>query len=114
MSKQTYWNHNGKFNALAKDLQDLIPSEGPVVNPRKNKKLEKYRKAVNCYYDLYNNGLCNRASQFTRVFGLRSSEYRYTRSYSYMECLYAEVEEVMDKIVYDAAIEQGLVAFVEI
>jgi hypothetical protein len=31
-----------------------------------------------------------------------------------MECLYAEVEEVMDKIVYEAAIEQGLVAFVEI
>ena len=48
----TYWNSNGKYNALAEQLQALIPAEGAVAQPRKNKKLEKFRKAVNCYYDL--------------------------------------------------------------
>ena len=103
----TYWNSNGKYNALAEQLQALIPAEGAVANPRKNKKLEKFRKAVNCYYDLYNNGLCNRASAFAKVFGIAARDYRYVRSWRYMDCLYRETEEVMDKIVLEAAIEQG-------
>ena len=109
--ENTYWNRNGKYNDLAEKLQALIPIEGAVENPRKNKKLEKFRKAVNCYYDLYNNGLCNRASSFAKVFGIPTREYklfgRYTR---YDQSLYIETEEVMDKIVYEAALEQGFVS----
>jgi len=109
MSKfeNTYWNHNGKYNELAEKLQALIPAEGAVANPRKNKKLEKFRKAVNCYYDLYNNGLGNRASAFAKVFGIASRDYKYARSWRYMDCLYTETEQVMDKIIYEAAVEQG-------
>ena len=109
MSNTTYWNRNGKYNDLAEKLQEMIPIEGPVANPRKNKKLEKFRKAVNCYYDLYNNGLCNRASSFAKVFGIRSRDYKYIgRGYRYMGALYIETEQVMDKIVLEAAIEQGI------
>ena len=103
----TYWNSNGKYNDLAAKLQELIPMEGAVERPRKNKKLEKFRKAVNCYYDLYNNGLCNRASSFAKVFGIAARDYRYVRSWRYMDALYVETEKAMDTIVLEAAIEQG-------
>ena len=107
-SKMTYWNSNGKYNELAEKLQALIPFEGQVSRPRKNKKLEKFRKAVNCYYDLYNNGLCNRASSFAKVFGLPAREYKLSGRYTrYDASLYADTEQVMDKIVYEAAVEQG-------
>ena len=106
--ENTYWNHKGKYNELAEKLQALIPVEGAVANPRKNKKLEKFRKAVNCYYDLYNNGLCNRASSFAKVFGLPAREYRLIGKFlRYDASLYADTEQVMDKIVYEAAVEQG-------
>jgi hypothetical protein len=103
----TYWNHKGKHEELAQKLQALIPIEGEVAQPRKNKKLEKFRKAVNCYYDLYNNGLCNRASSFAKVFGIPARDYRLRNSYRYDNSLYADTEVVMDKIVWEAAVEQG-------
>ena len=42
----TYWNSNGKHEALAQQLQALIPAEGQVAHPRKNKKLEIGRAHV--------------------------------------------------------------------
>ena len=66
---QTYWCSKGKYPELNEALQKLIPAEGPVANAKKNRALEKFRKASNCYYDLYNNGLCNRATEFRGVFG---------------------------------------------
>lgn len=108
--QNTYWNGNGKYHALGNKLREMIPDEGQVPNPRKNRKLEKFRKAVNCYYDLYNNGLINRASQFSKVFGISARQYRYTGSWRYMDCLYDETEKAMDQILIEAAIEQGLVS----
>ena len=55
----SYWNNKGKYQTLSDKLSGLIPDSGSVKNTSKNRKLEKYRKACNCYYDLYNNGLCN-------------------------------------------------------
>jgi hypothetical protein len=106
---KTYWNSNGRFQAAADALQALIPSEGSVADTRKNAKLERFRKAVNCYYDLYNNGLCNRAREFHTVFKVASSLYRnYGRHYSYSQQLYRLTEEAMDVIIEDAALEQGI------
>ena len=34
--KNTYWNHNGKYQNFADYLNTLIPTEGSVTNPRKN------------------------------------------------------------------------------
>ena len=69
----TYWSRSGKFQTLAEQLRGLIPDSGACVNPRTlNKFLEKFRRMNNCYYDLYNNGLCNRRPEFARRFTLMS------------------------------------------
>ena len=108
--KELYWNKSGKHELLAQQLQKLIPWEGSVPEPRKNKALEKFRKACNCYYDLYNNGLCNRVSEFRSVFGIASSTYKEPwRGYGrYSEALYRKTEEAMDLIVLAAAKEQKI------
>jgi hypothetical protein len=103
----TYWSSNGKFQATADKLQALIPRSGSVENPRKNAALEKYRKAVNCYYDLYNNGLCNRSAEFRVVYDIPSSYYgSYGRGYGAQ--LYVMVEIKLDAIIAAAAEEQGI------
>lgn len=65
----TYWCQKGKHEALDKELRKLVPSYGKVENADSNPALEKYRVASNCYYDLYNNGLGNRAEEFISAFG---------------------------------------------
>jgi hypothetical protein len=108
--EQRYWVSNGKHEALAATLREMIPASGSVLRPRKNKALEKFRKACNCYYDLYNNGLINRAREFAGVFGIASSQYKYTIRYPTFDSrLYTRVEAKMDEIVLDAALEQGLI-----
>lgn len=106
--EQTYWNNAGKYQETADALQALIPDSGAVSEPRKNAKLEQFRKAVNCYYDLYNNGLCNRAAQFRAVYGIPASYYGSYRS-GYGAQLYVMVEEKLNGIIEAAAAEQGIV-----
>ncbi len=103
---KTYWNQTNVHMGLANQLQAMIPVEGAVANPRKNKALEKLRKAVNVYYDLYNNGLCNRGKEFRGVFGFAAGNYKYAR-YEYSDLLYFKVEAAMDDLVLAAAKEQG-------
>lgn len=103
----TYWNSKGKYMSTIAQLQALIPIEGAVASPRTHPKLEKLRRAINCYYDLYNNGLCNRASEFARVTGIAAGKYKMDR-YSYSPTLYKLLEERMDAIVADAAAEQNI------
>lgn len=104
---KTYWNHDNMHMSITDRLQALIPACGSVSEPRMNKALEKYRKAVNVYYDLYNNGLGNRAKEFRNVFGFASSQYK-IRPYEYADLLYFKVEAAMDDIVIAAAKEQGV------
>ncbi len=58
----TYWNNNGKYQAKADQIQDLIPLEGTCDDP----KLETMRVLINIYYDWHNNGLgnTNRVQEF--------------------------------------------------
>src|SRR6056297_3140104 len=72
--ENSYWTGNGRHQDLLTQLECRIPDHGQVDNPRKNRRLEKLRKAINCYYDLYNNGLMNSAAQFRKVFGIPSSQ----------------------------------------
>lgn len=106
MSKQrTYWEGHGTLQKLYTKLQKLMPLENSVKHPRKNKALEKLRKASNCYYDLFNNGLCNRATQFRQVFGFSGREIEKSLQYN----LYCEpLENTMDDIILAAAKEQGI------
>lgn len=111
IQEKTYWSGNGKYEVLIKNLQKLVPDNGTVKNPKKNRKLEKFRKAQNCYYDLYNNGLCNRASEFARMFEIASSMYKQTGRYGseFSIIFYRKVEEKMNEIILEAGIEQGLI-----
>lgn len=117
MAETTYWNNNGKYENLNKALYSLIPESGPVVNPKKNRALEKFRKAANCYYDLYNNGLCNYAKSFYSVFGIRSADYRYNglnRNFLYGQVFYDMIENKMNEIILAAAKEQMIRPDVEV
>mgnify|MGYP005862502081 CR=1 FL=1 len=106
-----YWDKEGRYEDAAQELFKLIPQSGSVDHPRKNKALEKFRKACGCYYDLYNNGLCNRMSEFRTVFGFAASPFKQPwRGYGRFDRpLYLKTEEAMDKIVLNAAREQGVI-----
>lgn len=90
-------------------LEKLIPSEGTVPNPYKNKSLEKFRKAANAYYDLYNNGGGNRPQSITKLFKVRLTDYRLSKQYDYSKELYVRVEEQMNLIIEAAGKEQNIV-----
>lgn len=96
----TYWNNKGKFQTQSDLLDTLVPFEGEC--DANSPKLERYRQASNAYYDLYNNGGCNRGSDIRRIFGI--SIRRFMNKYSKQESLdaQAKVEAKMDKIVNDA------------
>ncbi len=106
---KSYWNSKGGYQHIADMLCDRIPAEGACTNPRtKNKALDKFRRACNCYYDLYNNGLINRHAEFRRMF---PDVYMYKGTYGYeiSETRLQTLEEEMDAIVFAAGIEQGLI-----
>ena len=52
----TYWTGKGVFEKLKNKLGKLIPDSGEAATD----KLNLYRTMANLYYDLYNNGLCNK------------------------------------------------------
>ena len=99
----TYWGNKGKHQSLADKLQKLIPDEGSVPEPDKNPKLERLRVAINCYYDLFNNGLCNRAREFRKVFGFAGT-WIAKQGFPY----HAPLEQKMDEFILAAAKEQGI------
>lgn len=119
MTENTYWNSTGKYQHFADELNLLIPMEGEVDQPRKNRKLEKFRRASNCYYDLYNNGLDNRLGEVNSVMGVAPTPYRRikwiyiasgkaVKRYYFTEEFYNVIEARMNEIVVAAAIEQGI------
>ena len=97
MPEDSYWCGNGRHQALADDLQPLIPNMGKVKNPRKNKHLEHLRVVSNAYYDLYNNGGGNRPSQIYQYAGKRSVNHRY---------VHMALEFYLDFVILSAHAEQ--------
>jgi len=71
----TFWGNDSDLTPLSEKLEALIPAEGSVPNPKKNKQLERFRKASNCYYDLFNNGLGNRNREFAAIFKVPAMQY---------------------------------------
>lgn len=108
----TYWNKKGKYVRESDILWDLIPISGSVASPRgANKNLEKYRKACKVYYDLFNNGLGNRASAWSPIFGFPARVVKdHLKYYGFSSWdshpLSNKIEEVMDKVIEDAWEEQ--------
>lgn len=115
--EKTYWNNNGNLAELNAKLEKLIPVSGSVAKPWKNKELERFRKASNAYYDIFNNGGCNRMKSISKIFGtevtFRLRQLWENRRYFNMdhgwERIHAVTEPKMDELILAAAREQGLV-----
>ena len=75
----------------------------------KNKNLDKFRRAQNAVYDLFNNGLCNKRGLFLQIFGWaptqRDCNHAARMQWSRWE---DRVEEVLTPIIIAAALEQGV------
>lgn len=104
------WGINIGFKHLADKLNELLPLEGRCEKPMSsNKHLEKFRRAQNAAYDLFNNGLCNKRGLFNNVYGwapTQSSTYYASKdTWSQWE---DNVEEILTPIIINAAKEQGV------
>ena len=102
--ENSYWDHSGRFQNVADKLNELIPMQGEVGGGRKNERLEEFRKAQNQYYDLYNNGLCNRHHGFKQRFGVAPYQALHYNNPKY----HAIINKKMDQIIIMAAAEQGV------
>ena len=104
------WGCNQGFSHLNNNLNDLLPFEGRCEFPNsKNKALDKFRRAQNAAYDLFNNGLGNQRALFKSIFGwsvgVRDTSYATKMQWSMWE---DRVEEVLTPIMLEAAKEQGV------
>lgn len=109
----TYWESKGQYQNLVEELTKRLPPFDSVPNAKtSNKHLEKFRKAQNCYYDLYNNGLCNKAREFSIVFRIPGVPREIKQNYRYNTLVCKTTEELidakMDEIILAAAKEQGI------
>lgn len=111
-----YWNGNGRFQTLVAKLQARIPLSGPIEDVKANPKLEKFRRASKVYYDVFNNGLCNRGREFRPIFGFAAGDYRLPRDSRHQiqgqidfDRIVEPMDKVMDRIVIEAAAEQDLI-----
>lgn len=101
-----YWDGDGTYQWAYEQLNKLIPAEGSVHNVAANPALERLREAANCYYDLYNNGLCNRARQFYAIFGFSGKKItNFPVGGSYWEQM---LDRRMDLLIIAACMEQGI------
>ena len=113
--ENTYWNQLGTHQNLARELGALLPTIGEIKGP-KTRALEKFRKASNAYYDIFNNGGCNRGAQIQSIFGFGMTSmsepyrdgYRNTRRYNW-NAIHKKVEPIMDQIILAAAVEQNII-----
>ena len=107
---KTYWSNAGKHEERQNKLEKLLPASGEVPNANLHSALEIYRVAANCYYDLYNNGLCNRAQEFRKVFGFSAVKLTQRNhrglGYQLTQELIDRTETRMDEIILAAYAEQ--------
>lgn len=99
-----YWNSNGKYQELGDKLMELIPDIDEVENPEDNPKLERFRKLVNAYYDLYNNGGGNENRRASYYFPQAVS---FAKNDDWDSC-YEITEPIMDEAILEASEEQGV------
>ena len=102
------WGVNSGFKHLQEKLDELITFEGRCENPMsKNKHLEKFRRAQNAAYDLFNNGLWNKKALFKNIYGFAPSVPSWTTKEMWNQWS-DRVEEVLTPIIIAAAKEQGI------
>ncbi len=102
------WGVNSGFKHLQEKLDELIPFEGRCEFPNsKNKHLDKFRRAQNAAYDLFNNGLCNKKALFKNIYGFAPSVPSWATKQMWNQWS-DRVEEVLTPIIIAAAKEQGI------
>lgn len=104
------WGVNSGFKHLQEKLDELLPLMGRCEFPNsKNKALDKFRRAQNAAYDLFNNGLCNKRALFNSIYGfapgVRDTNYATSMTWKHWE---DRVEEILTPIMLEAAKEQGI------
>ena len=105
---------NENLESVVNKLNDMLPAWGSVTNINKNRCLERFRTAQNVVHDIFNNGLMNRGKQLKvlklKIWELPLDYYRggeliqpanWTR-------IQEIVEPQMEKVILDAAKEQGI------
>ena len=107
---QNPWGVNEGFKDLSEKLDELLPMMGRCEFPNsKNQALDKFRRAQNAAYDLFNNGLGNKRSLFQNIYGwsvgVRDTSYAHKSTWTHWE---DRVEEVLTPIILEAAKEQGI------
>jgi hypothetical protein len=109
--ENTYWNSNGTHQALANELMKLVPASGEIKGS-KNKALDRFRKASNAYYDIFNNGGCNRGRSIGKFFeGVMfyiQHYHRFNFGRVNWDRIHMITEPKMDAIILAAAAEQGI------
>ena len=95
-------------------LDEMIPLEGSVRNVNKNKALERFRKATNVVYDIFNNGLGNKGKSL-KVLGLKKYELpleEYRGGELLMRANWERITEIVtpiyEQILLEAVKEQGI------
>lgn len=103
-------NSNSEVQDLYEKLNDLIPNDGRIKNPIKNKNLEALRKASQVYFQLWCNGFIHDTGTARNVLGLKVSTYKLPPNCTvmYIDRIYVDIENKMTEIIKKAAIEQGL------
>ena len=105
---------NDNLETVVDALNELIPAMGSVKNINKNRCLERFRTAQNVVHDIFNNGLMNRGKQL-KVLKLKIWELPldYWRGGQLIQpANWTRIQEIvepkMEKIILDAAKEQGI------
>ena len=105
---------NENLKTVVDALNELVPFEGSVTNINKNRCLERFRTAQNVVHDIFNNGLMNRGKQL-KVLKLKIWELPldYWKGGQLIQpANWTRIKEIvepkMEKIILDAAKEQGI------
>ena len=105
---------NDNLETVVDALNDMLPAMGSVKNINKNRCLERFRTAQNVVHDIFNNGLINRGKQL-KVLKLKIWELPldYWRGGQLIQpANWTRIKEIvepkMEKIILDAAKEQGI------
>ena len=106
--KNTYWNNCGKYEAYANALRELVPDQGEA----ECKHVDRFRRAANAYYDVYNNGGGNSVTRkvayfFPRVMGILIEGRRWRRYRIDWDAVAEITEPRMDEIIEKVAKKLG-------
>jgi hypothetical protein len=111
MSYWSYWNSNGTYQAQYEELIKLVPHEGEIKKGMCKHvfSLERFRKACNCYYDVFNNGGGNRDASTAKFFPGVLKELRRARKYFGgkfdWDYIHSVCDKKMDGIIREAYIK---------